>query len=128
MKHSRLVLAVLLALITAGCGTSGGGATKAPKPEPAPPPFINRVWQVVDAADIARGTYYVFVSDNTLLVTAPGAAKPSLGRWHFAGGGVVLIEEGFRYPADILEQGEERFAIRLHRPGGPVDVRMTAVR
>lgn len=127
MKRSRLVLAAILAIMAAGCGMFGG-AQKAPKPEPAPPPFINRVWQVVDAADIARGTYYVFVSDNTLLVTAPGATKPSLGRWHFAGGGLVLIEEGFRLPADILEQGEDRFAIRLHRPGGAVDVRMTAVR
>ena len=92
MRHSALVLAAVLALTTAGCGMFGGGAQKAPKADPAPPPFINRVWQVVDAADIARGTYYVFVSDNTLLVTAPGAPKPVLGRWHFAGGGLVLIE------------------------------------
>ena len=128
MMQRRLALAALLALMCIRCGATGGAsAAKPAKPEPAPPSFLNRVWEVVEAPDIAAGTYYVFLSDNTLLVTAPGAATPTLGRWHFAGGGMVIIEGGYRYPADILEQGEDRFAIRLHRPGGAVDVRMTAV-
>ena len=128
MRH-RVAFAALLALLSVGCGMSGGAtAAKAPHTEAAPPPFFNRVWQVVEATDIAAGTYYVFLSDNTLLVTAPGAATPTLGRWHFAGGGMVIIEGGYRYPADILEAGAERFALRLHRPGGAVDVRSAAVR
>src|SRR5687767_8125017 len=129
MMHRRLAFAALLALMSVGCGMVGGAtAAKPAKPAPAPPSFLNRVWQVVEAPDIAAGTYYVFLSDNTLLVTAPGAATPTLGRWHFAGGGVVIIEGGYRYPADILEAGADRLALRLHRPGGAVDVRMEAVR
>ena len=123
MKRSRFLLVTFFALAVIGCagGKAGPGA---PKPAPLPPPFLNRVWQVVEARDIPAGTHYVFLSDNSLLVTAPGATAPKLGRWHFAGGGLVLIEDGYRYPADILEAGEERFAIRLHRPGGAVDVLM----
>jgi hypothetical protein len=128
MMCRRFVLAALLTLAFVHCGTSGGAtAAKPSKPEPAAPTFLNRVWQVVEASDIALGTYYVFLSDNTLLVTAPGAATPTLGRWHFAGGGVVIIEGGYRYPADILEASAERLALRLHRPGGAVDVRMAGV-
>ena len=125
MKHSGLLLTTLFALAIIGCA-GGSAEPKAPKPQPVPPPFLNRVWQVVEAADIPAGTYYAFLSDNSLLVTAPGASAPKLGRWHFAGGGLVLIEDGYRYPADILEVGPERFSLRLHRPGGAVDVRMAA--
>ena len=129
MMDRRFVLAALLILGSVGCGTSRGTTAAQPaKPAPAPPSFLNRVWQVVDAPDIAAGTYYVFLSDNTLLVTAPGAATPTLGRWHFAGGGMVIIEGGYRYPADILEASADRLALRIHRPGGAVDVRMAAVR
>ncbi|HUP45220.1 MAG TPA: hypothetical protein VM779_06875 [Thermoanaerobaculia bacterium] len=128
MTLSRPAAAALLLLLVAGCGMFGGGRRGAPAPRPEPPSFLNRVWRVVEAKDIAVGTYYVFLSDNTLLITPPGATTPRLGRWHFAAGGLAVIEEGYRYPADILEAGEERFAIRIHRGDESEDVVMVGVR
>lgn len=133
MNRSRLAALALLLLMTAGCGMFGGGGGRPRTPSPTTPTisldvFANRVWRVVQAVDVPLGTLYVFLSDNTLLVTVPDAATPALGRWHFAGGGLVLIEGGFRFPADIVDAGQERFVIRVHRPGGPVDIVMTPAR
>ena len=123
MTARRLAPLSLALMLVAGCGMFGGGSA-ASTAEPLPPaPFVNRVWAVVEGpSDIPAGTLYAFLTDNSLLVAAPGAARPRLGRWHYAGGGLVLIENGFRYPADILEQGPDRFAIRIHRDAGLVDV------
>ena len=126
MSRALLVFGMTALL---GCGMFGGGGKTKPAPEPEPPQFLNRVWRVTEstAAVVAVGTYYTLLADNTLLVTPPGATEPNLGRWHFAGGGLVLIEAGYRYPTDILESGADRFALRIHRPAGVVDVRMVAV-
>ena len=125
MTFSRSALLIVTAILLTGCGMFGGaGGRSATAPAPQPPPFMNRVWRVVEATDVPVGTYYAFLSDNTMLVTRPGAVTPALGRWHFAGGGLVLIEEGYRYPADILEWGAEQFAIRLHRRDGTADLVM----
>ena len=110
-----------------GCGMFGNAAAKAkPASKPEPPQFMNRVWRVTESSTsaVAVGTHYALLADNTFLVTPPGATQPTLGRWHFAAGGLVLIEEGYRYPADILESSADRFALRIHRPAGVVDVRM----
>lgn len=131
MTVSRSIPLILAALLCGGCGMFGGGggaAKREPAPAPEPPPFMNRVWRVVEATDVPVGTYYAFLSDNTMLVTRPGAVTPVLGRWHFAGGGLVLIEEGYRYPVDILEWGEERFSLRFHRRDGTADVVMVPAR
>lgn len=116
----------LVLMFSAACGMLGGGAASEPRPAAPPPePFIDRVWRVVDAPpEVPAGTLYVFLSDNSMLVTPSGGTTPILGRWHEAGGGLVLIEAGFRFPADILEQGRDRFAIRIRRAGRLVDVKM----
>ena len=113
----------LTLFLIAGCGMFGGGSGDS-APEPLPPaPFVNRVWQVIEGPpDIQAGTLYAFLTDNSLLITVPGATTPRRARWHGAGGGLVLIEEGLRYPTDILEQGPDRFAIRIHRKPAHVDV------
>ncbi|HUP50281.1 MAG TPA: hypothetical protein VNA04_16005 [Thermoanaerobaculia bacterium] len=127
MSDPRLVLLALLLLVSSGCGMVAGPA-RTTLPAPQPPPFSDRVWRVVEARDVPPGTLYVFLSDNTLLVTPANGSEPLLGRWHHAGGGLVVIEAGYRFPADILELGPERFAIRLHRPGGAADIRMVPAR
>ena len=130
MTLRRTHLPVVLILL-AGCSMfGGGGGARAPR-QPAPQPaaqFTNRVWRVVQSPAVPAGTLYVFLSDNTMLVTPPAATAPMLGRWHSAGGGLVLIEEGFRFPADIIELGAERFAIRIHRGGTTIDVLMVPAR
>ena len=129
MKSTRFALAVLLVVVSAGCSMFGGGARAPRQTTPQPPvQFVNRVWRVVDSAGVPAGTLYVFLSDNTLLVTPPAASAPLLGRWHAAAGGLVLIEEGVRFPADIVELGEERFVIRVHREGTTTDVAMVPAR
>jgi hypothetical protein len=126
MTPIRLLVTPAIIVLLLACG-SGAPQPGQPAPQPAAE-FVNRVWRVTEPAGVAAGTLYVFLSDNTLLITPPAATAPRLGRWHSAGGGLVLIEEGFRYPADIVELGDERFVIRVHRGGASVDVGMVPAR
>jgi hypothetical protein len=126
----------------AACGTGGssaGGrppeegpaATGAPAPEihiPAPaaaadqpPPFANRVWKVAASSGVEPGTLYVFLGDGTLLITS-SHGTPSLGRWEAAGKGVTLVEEGQRYPTEVLALTADTFGIRVRSPGTPLDI------
>lgn len=128
IRRTALTAAVIAGhLLLAGCGSSRPRVPREAPPQP-PAEFTNRVWRVVESNGVPAGTLYVFLSDNTMLVTPPGAARPVLGRWHSAGGGLALIEEGFRYAADIVELGTERFVIRIHRAGTSVDVTMAPAR
>ena len=128
-RSALIALAVIAQLLASGCGMFGGGS-RAPRQAPPQPPveFTNRVWRVAQSTGVPVGTLYVFLSDNTMLITPPAATTPVLGRWHSAAGGLVLIEEGFRFPADIVELGQERFVIRVHREGSSVDIAMVPAR
>ena len=128
-RSTLIVLALTAPLLVSACGAfGGGGATQRPSAPLVTEVFTNRVWRVSESTEVPSGTLYVFLSDNTMLITPPGAAAPVLGRWHAAGGGLVLIEEGFRFATDIVEMGEERFVIRVHREGSSVDIAMVPAR
>jgi hypothetical protein len=95
---------------------------RARRPEPGEtPPFANRVWQVAASSSVARGTLYVFLGDGTLLI-ASDHGTPALGRWEQREEGLTLVEEGLRYPADVLRLTADSFSIRVHSPGVPVTI------
>jgi hypothetical protein len=87
------------------------------------PTFVNRVWSVAERSDgAAPGALYVFLTDGTLLISAPDAT-PALGRWRADGDGVVMVEEGIEYRVDILAVETDEFRIRSHNPGEPIEIR-----
>jgi len=88
--------------------------------------FVDRSWRVVSSNGVAVGTRYRFESDGTLRIDAEGS-MPGIGRWTFDHGRLAMIEEGIAYPTDIVALDENRFAIRSHNPGEPVDIVMEKV-
>lgn len=104
-------------------------AVPAPAPSAAAQPdpralFVDRTWRVVSSNGVAAGTRYRFESDGTLVIEADGST-PGVGRWTFEQGRLVMIEEGIAYPTDIVALDANRFSIRSHNPGEPVDIVMT---
>ena len=120
MRHVTICLVLVFA---AGCGMFGGGAPKAPAPpvQPRSVAFENKVWQVAAGSDIPAGALYVFLSDNTLLITS-ATGTPAIGRWLSSGDGLVMIEEGMQYRTAIVELSPTRFVIRQQNPAGTVNI------
>jgi hypothetical protein len=123
----QVVFAVTFSLFLA-CG----GSAPAPRPQiqPAaatPPIFVNRAWRTVAPSDVAAGAIYVFLSDNTLLITSP-AGTPQLGRWMMSGQELVMIEEGMSYRTDVVESSSDRLVLRQHNPKGNVTLVFTPAR
>ncbi|HET6577533.1 MAG TPA: hypothetical protein VFG66_04385 [Gemmatimonadales bacterium] len=85
------------------------------------PAFANRVWKVARSSAGDPGTFYVFLSDGSLLITSPHGT-PSLGSWRFAGDTLTLVEEGIAHPAAVLRLGADTLAIRIPGPGEPVEI------
>ena len=88
-----------------------------------PASFINKVWKVAQSNAVATGQLYVFLSDGTLLITAP-QQKPTLGTWSYQAKKLVMTEEGIAYPVDITSLSDISFSIRMHSPGEPVDIQL----
>lgn len=113
-----LCLAVLSA---GGCSPrrpeSGGSASSRPAS------FVNRVWMAADSTGVQPGQLYVFLSDGTMVITSP-QGTPTLGFWSRDSLGLVLVEEGIPYAADIVELTEGEFRIRSHNPGGELEIRL----
>jgi hypothetical protein len=93
---------------------SGGGHGEA-----AAPDFANRVWKVAKGSEGDPGTFYVFLSDGSMLVTSPHGT-PALGAWHYSGEVLTLVEEGIPHQATILRTTPDTFSIRIAGPGRPV--------
>jgi len=96
---------------------------ESPQRANAPASFVNRVWRVTQSSAAAPGTLYVFLADGTLVVTSTGS-KPMLGTWTRSKDGLVMVEESHPYQVEILELSADRFTIRSHNPGEPVDIAM----
>ena len=95
-------------------------AQQAPK---AKPEFINKVWKVNQSNAVANGQLYIFLSDGTLVITAP-QQKPALGTWSYQDKKLVMTEESIAYPVDIVRLSDSSFSIRMHSPGEPVDLQL----
>jgi hypothetical protein len=109
--------------LTAPAGTASAGAPATPsgggRAETAVPDFANRVWKVAKGSQGDPGTYYVFLSDGSLLVSSPHGT-PSLGSWHYSGEVLTMEEEGLPHQATVLRSTPDTFAVRLSGPGQPV--------
>lgn len=132
--HIRYASWALVATILA-VSTLSGCSVDAPAPAPgtqaptrttptlvAPDGFVNRVWQVAEPGPVAVGDLRVFLSDGTLAMASPNA-RPALGSWTYEAGRMTIVEEGQRYPTDILELTADTFQIRMHSPGEPIVIR-----
>ncbi len=131
--RSVATLAALL-LALAGCERAAPPSA-APEAPPAGPPaiepdvsaetrpsFVNRVWEIAESPQAEPGALRVFLADGTLVMASPNAT-PAIGRWRYADGRLVIVEEGLEYPTEILELGEDSFRIRMLSPGEPVEIR-----
>ena len=127
--------ALLLVGALQACGSRGtppGGGADRPADSTAaaaegPPAFANRVWKVAKSSAGDPGTLYVFLGDGTLLITS-AHGTPSLGRWEKRGDGLTVVEEGIRYPTDVLAMTADTFSIRMHSPGEPVTLVLVPAR
>ncbi len=117
-----------LALTLAGC--SPQPASDAPPAEtsttatPAPdaePTFVDRTWQVASSPQIQSGAHYTFHSDGRLEITSTGST-PMIGTWARTDSGLTMTEEGIPYRVEVLELTADRFRIRSHNPGEPVEI------
>jgi hypothetical protein len=123
----------MLAAAFLGGGCAGGADREASVPVPdttarvansvpePPSGFVNRVWEVRQSEQVATGQLYAFLSDGTLVITAPGQ-KPALGTWSGSDSGLVMVEEGISHRVDVLEATGDTFRIRMHNPGTPVEI------
>jgi len=102
-------------------------AQPAPAAAASPAPFAGRVWRVESSTAVAPGTLYAFLADGTLVISAPQQTT-SYGRWTYANGALVMIEEGIAYPTDILAFDGTKLSLRSHNPGTPVDIVLTAAK
>jgi hypothetical protein len=98
---------------SAGSGAAPGRA------EAAVPVFANRVWKVAKGSRGDAGTFYVFLSDGSLLITSPHKT-PSLGAWHYSGDVLTMVEEGLPHQATVLRSTLDTFAISVAGSGQPV--------
>jgi len=124
MRRRGHLLVTALLLLVCACGQP----QPSPPPEPAPrasapASFVNRVWRVTQSSAVTPGTLYVFLADGTLVVTSTGS-KPMVGSWTRSKAGLVMVEESRPYQVEILELTADRFTIRSHNPGEPVDITM----
>jgi hypothetical protein len=98
----------------AGSGGSAAGAGHQPVPD-----FANRIWKVAKGSAGDPGTFYVFLSDGSMLITSPHGT-PALGSWHYSGEVLTLVEEGLPHQATVLQATLDTLAIRIAGSGQPV--------
>lgn len=128
MKAGVLGAFMAALLVLSGCSSresSQAGlasAASAMQASVTPDSFINRVWEVSESDQVARGSLRVFLSDGTL-VMASSHATPALGTWRYQDGHLTITEEGQQYKVDILSLSRNTFRIRIHSPGEPVVIR-----
>lgn len=100
-------------------GTVAAPTAKGASPEAAVPDFGNRVWKVAKGSAGDPGSFYVFLSDGSLLITSPHGT-PSLGTWHYSGEVLTMVEEGLPRQATVLRSTPDTFAISVAGSGQPV--------
>lgn len=131
--HRRLLFRLAAGLVLAACSkpappttpasdmpsavpAAGSGESAAHQPVPD---FANRIWKVAKGSAGDPGTFYVFLSDGSMLITSPHGT-PALGSWHYSGEVLTLVEEGLPHQATVLQATPDTLAIRIAGAGQPV--------
>ena len=76
--------------------------------------LVNKVWKVTAPAGRARGSFYIFLSDGTLVMTSC-VETYRLATWRSDAAGRIAIaeDEAVRYEAEILELQDRQARLRL---------------
>ncbi len=114
----RSAMAVLLLGVVA-CSP----APSAPPAAAPPPTFTNRVWRITSPPDRALGSFYIFLSDGTLVMTSC-VETYRLATWRLdTPGRLTIVEDTITsYPADIRRADAQRLELRLHLKSEVVDL------
>jgi hypothetical protein len=125
MRDLLLSILAVCVVVATGCAPSAETTRLATAEKSREMPtnslFVNRVWSVRNSNTVVAGTLYTFLSEGTLVITSP-TSKPALGKWERRDGGLTMIEEGNRYPAEVVTLTNDEFRIRVNGPGEPVDI------
>ena len=117
MKTSFWACALLL---VAGCTS----------PPPAAPAstdrLINKVWRITSPPDRAPGSFYIFLSDGTLVMTSC-VETYRLATWRADGVSRLMIAEdpGVQYPAEIRDVRDREAHLRLILKSEQVELTLT---
>jgi hypothetical protein len=76
--------------------------------------LVNTVWKVTAPAGRARGSFYIFLSDGTLVMTSC-VETYRLATWRSDAAGRIAIaeDEAVKYEAEILEIQDRQARLRL---------------
>ena len=76
--------------------------------------LVNKVWKVTAPAGRARGSFYIFLSDGTLVMTSC-VETYRLATWRSDAAGRIAIaeDEAVRYEAEMLELQDRQARLRL---------------
>lgn len=97
---------------------------QAGKPAPSPPTatqtkssaarWVNKVWRVTAPTDRAPGSFYIFLSDGTLVMTSC-VETYRLATWRAESDGRIRIAEDkiTRYHAEIRQVSDRQLSLRL---------------
>ena len=85
--------------------------------------LVNRVWRVHAPVDRAPGSFYIFLSDGTLVMTSC-VETYRLATWSAQTERRMTIVEDqvVRYDAEIQDSTEQRLRLRLHLRDHEVDL------
>jgi hypothetical protein len=120
----RLGAAVLWATAAALLlGVVACSPAPATPPAAASPTFTNRVWRITSPPDRALGSFYIFLSDGTLVMTSC-VETYRLATWRLdTPGRLTIVEDTITsYPADIRRADAQRLELRLHLKSEVVDL------
>ena len=107
-------------LLVAGCTS----------PPPAAPAstdrLINKVWRITSPPDRAPGSFYIFLSDGTLVMTSC-VETYRLATWRADGVSRLMIAEdpGVQYPAEIRDVRDREAHLRLILKSEQVELTLT---
>lgn len=127
MNHSiQRAVCVFALVLAAACSETSDTAVRLPAAAQqlaGKPGFVNKVWEVSLSTGVAPGMRYVFLSDGTLVMTAPNS-KAAFGAWTWKDSALTMIEDSQEYKIDILGLSSDEFRIRSNNPGGSVEISM----
>jgi hypothetical protein len=119
MTRGLVLALVLLAAVSCSVPAPAG------PPQPTAPVYTNRVWRIVSPTGRAPGSFYIFLTDGTLVMTSC-VETYRLATWRdMAPGRITIVEDPVTtYDAEILRADNARLDLRLHLKQDVLDLRL----